>query len=1008
MNKIIIFIGILLLITNLTAQDWQANGIPVRAGVNIEWARSGISLDDDTVVYAWSDTRRGDRDVYAQKIDADGNYLWGDDGVLINGEIDRQEDIVLIGVGGGEVIAAWVDFRNEDAGDIYAQKLDSNGILQWEPAGVPLCLAGNVQISLNIVNDNNGGAYIIWLDSRNSGGSDIYGTHILGDGNIATGWAENGNAIISTSGHQNQHTFWEDGEGGAIVVWHDDRVATDENIYMQRITSDGTLLWGDTGTLVCDAAGVQEKPKITPVGNDNFIITWRDKRNDVNGDIYAQKIDLNANLLWSPEKVIYAGDGIQENARVTKSNDNNGAIVVWEDGRNNFEYRDIYAQKIDLNGDLVWNPEAVPVCTADFHQKNPRMVGDVNGGAWIVWDDARESGFPQVDIYLQHIDSAGEIQLSENGEAVCNASEEQFSPLVKINNSGNIFVSWGDNRNGSTGLYYQIIDENGVIQLAENGNIIYYGLCGDAKETKLLQNNNHPVLVWQDTRFPKSQIYMQILNSDGSVSLTEDGVPVTDYTNYDQISNDAVMIPESNEIGIVWQENRIGYNQIFVQGVDLNGSHLWSDEGILAGDYVSEQQYPKMSVKDNGGSVEYIVGWSDFRADYTFGIYGQKFVNGEKQWTAEGKEISDTATNDQLNDLVGNYFIWQTGGFNDQNILVKLVDDNGNTAANWPDSGLVICSAPGNQTSARGVLTDNGILVVWDDLRNGNLDIYGQLISENGEIQWQENGVPLVDVVNDQNVSNFIFQNSNFYMTWEDFRNGTADHAFMEKFDMNATPIWAEDGIRIAYQDSSQISPFLVSNGEDFFAFWKDTRFSQPAHPNSDIFAQKINDDGEIQWGDDGLLICDAIKNQNYPQATTDNNNDLYIIWEDTRSSGKTDIYNIYAQKMSNVSASDYEVDYSENGQIFNSPNPFRTSTVISFQNSNEQNQQSEQKKISIYNIKGQKVKELKIRNYESGINKIIWDGKDNFGRAVTSGVYFYRYETKDFRSQPKKMVLMR
>ena len=1009
MNKTVVFFGIFLLITNLFAWEWEENGIPVRTGVNIEWARTGISLDDDTVVYGWSDTRRGDRDVYAQKIDSNGNFLWGEGGILINGEIDRQEDIVLIGVGNGEVIAAWVDFRNEDAGDIYAQKLDSEGNLLWDEAGVPLCLAENVQISLNIVNDDNGGAYIIWLDSRNPGGSDIYGTHILANGEIAAGWEQNGNPIIATSGHQNQHTFWEDGEGGAILIWHDDRVATDENIYMQRITSDGSLLWGDTGTLLCDAADVQETPKIAPDGTGGFIISWRDKRNDVNGDIYAQRIDLDGNLLWTTEKVIYAGDGIQENARITKSNDNNGAIIVWEDGRNNFEYRDIYAQKIDLNGNLVWNSEGVAVCTEDFHQKNPRLVGDANGGAWIIWDDARGAGYPQVDIYLQHLNSDGEIQLAENGEIVCNAAEEQFSPLVKINGSGVVFTSWGDNRDGSTGLYIQIFDNNGNPQLAENGIIVYYGLCGDAKETKFLKNGNQPVLVWKDTRYPKSQIYMQVLNGDGSVNLEDDGVPVTNYTGYDQISLDAKMIPETNEIGIVWQENRIGYNQIFVQGVDLNGNHLWSDEGILAGDYVSEQQFPQISVKNFDGTIEYIVGWSDFRADYTFGIYAQKIVNGEKQWDAEGKEIVDTATNDQLNDLVGNYFIWQTGSFNDQNILVKLVDEDGNTAENWPENGLMICSAPGNQTDARGIITSNGLLVIWNDLRDGNLDIYGQLISEDGEIQWQENGVPMINAINDQRISSYIFQDDNFYLIWEDFRNGFADHAYLQKYDMTASALWDEDGVRVAYQDSSQIAPSITSDGENFFAFWKDTRNSQSGHPNSDIYAQKINSEGEIQWGDDGELICNAIKNQNSPLATTDNYGNVYVVWEDTRSSGKTDIYNIYAQKISNTAVSDEEIEPSFSNRIFNIPNPFRNYTTISFNISNETFEKAE---IEIYNIKGQKIKTLPVSSQasskKSGRFSIAWNGNDEKGKPVSSGIYFYKLKIDGKAEAMKKCLLIK
>ncbi len=196
MKKIISVIALVVFCSGLFAQiQWQEQGISVRQGVNIEWSRAAAPVDDGYIIYVWSDTRRGDRDLWAQKIGEDGNLIWGEnsnhpgyptmkEGTLVNGEINRQEDPVVIDIGDGEVIIAWVDFRHEDSGDIYAQKLNTDGEVQWEEEGVPLCLAGDVQISLNIVNDAEGGAYIIWLDSRNPGGVDIYGTHILPSGEI--------------------------------------------------------------------------------------------------------------------------------------------------------------------------------------------------------------------------------------------------------------------------------------------------------------------------------------------------------------------------------------------------------------------------------------------------------------------------------------------------------------------------------------------------------------------------------------------------------------------------------------------------------------------------------------------------------------------------------------------------------------------------------------------------------------------------------------------------------
>jgi len=67
-------------------------------------------------------------------------------------------------------------------------------------------------------------------------------------------------------------------------------------------------------------------------------------------------------------------------------------------------------------------------------------------------------------------------------------------------------------------------------------------------------------------------------------------------------------------------------------------------------------------------------------------------------------------------------------------------------------------------------------------------------------------------------------------------------------------------------------------------------------------------------------------------------------------------------------------------------PNPFSSSTTISFFNTNP----SKNAQIKIYNVKGQLVRNLPIVTSPSRSIEIIWDGKDENGNEVKSGVYFY------------------
>jgi hypothetical protein len=85
-----------------------------------------------------------------------------------------------------------------------------------------------------------------------------------------------------------------------------------------------------------------------------------------------------------------------------------------------------------------------------------------------------------------------------------------------------------------------------------------------------------------------------------------------------------------------------------------------------------------------------------------------------------------------------------------------------------------------------------------------------------------------------------------------------------------------------------------------------------------------------------------------------------------------------------------------------NYPNPFNPETAIEYELP-----QAGSVRLEIYNMLGQKAKTLIDQNQAAGIHRAIWDGKNDVGEAVTSGVYLYRLETANFKAT-KRMVLIR
>ncbi len=85
-----------------------------------------------------------------------------------------------------------------------------------------------------------------------------------------------------------------------------------------------------------------------------------------------------------------------------------------------------------------------------------------------------------------------------------------------------------------------------------------------------------------------------------------------------------------------------------------------------------------------------------------------------------------------------------------------------------------------------------------------------------------------------------------------------------------------------------------------------------------------------------------------------------------------------------------------------NNPNPFNPLTRISFRLADET-----RVKLQVYDLHGHLVRTLADENLPAGLNSLEWDGRDEDGRAMPSGAFFYRL-TGPGRTLAGKMMLVR
>ncbi len=84
-------------------------------------------------------------------------------------------------------------------------------------------------------------------------------------------------------------------------------------------------------------------------------------------------------------------------------------------------------------------------------------------------------------------------------------------------------------------------------------------------------------------------------------------------------------------------------------------------------------------------------------------------------------------------------------------------------------------------------------------------------------------------------------------------------------------------------------------------------------------------------------------------------------------------------------------------------PNPFNPETTISFSIPEESKIE-----IVIYNLKGQKVKQLVNDKLAEGQHSIIWNSKDETDKNVASGIYFYKLSVNGKTEAVKKCILLK
>ncbi|MFA4967089.1 MAG: hypothetical protein WC624_02590 [Candidatus Margulisiibacteriota bacterium] len=805
---------------------------------------------------------------------------WGIGGLVVNDTPGNTPQVnpKMVACGDGTYLIVFEDARFGNS-DIFAQKIDSQGNLLSDPFGVPVCLARDDQTNPQIVSDGSGGAIIAWQDNRN-GNSDIYAQHIGKDGESL--WAKDGLPVCSAPEGQFFPEMISDGVGGAIIAWHDYRSGA-EDLYAQKINSAGQTVFQLNGIPICTAPGTQWFPKLATDGMGGVIFAWADRRNG-NFDIYTQKIDYTGKIIWPENGVpVCVADGNQENVDIAE--DGSGeAILVWKDSRP--EAPGIYVQKIKGDGAPLLQLNGIPVAQDTGLGADPKIASSQYGGAIIVWSDPH-SGDP--DVYGQFIGKDGKLAWGESGKPIARLRGMQEKPQIFGNSP--FAVIWEDSRSGHKELFAQKITEDGSLLFGSDGVLITDNGVDPQIGNAILTASGEVFSCYQDRKKGNFDIFASHVLANGMM----------DWINVVNNTPGAVIKQSFNEIwskdGVVFafEDFRNGYSNIYLQKVSKVGQLLWGKDGVVAAPGLFPQKNPQVIPDELGGAI---VVWENFRDNSRPMIAAQRInSDGSVAWDGAGVILTPKAPSLEqskpkiFEDGEGGAIVVYCdyrGTLRYKDIFAQRINANGEIL--WGGQGKVVSAANGNQDDP--VISPKTFVVVWTDYRNGdrNSDIFAQKLDLSGNTLYGEDGLSICEAPDSQRDPKVINDGQGgVYIAWTDKGGGSYD-IFAQRLDASGRSLFLKDGIPVCQSARTQQDPSLVVNSAgEACLIWEDFRFG-----NWDIFTQKLQGNGQLVFPEEGLTITNAPGTQYSPSAVA-NKNGIYLAWEDYRN-GKA--YNIYMQQI--------------------------------------------------------------------------------------------------------------
>lgn len=395
------------------------------------------------------------------------------------------------------------------------------------------------------------------------------------------------------------------------------------------------------------------------------------------------------------------------------------------------------------------------------------------------------------------------------------------------------------------------------------------------------------LVVWEDRNY-YSDIYGARVSQTG-VILDAVAIPISVFQGY-QVSPSVAF--DGTNFLVVWQDLRRGlYADIYGARITPNGEVL-DPIGIPISTALNDQWFPKVAFD----GTNYLVVWEDYRNYFKFDIYGTRVSPAGAVLDPSGIAISTAGYSEYVPCLTfggNNYLVSWTARKTSSNtdIVGTRINISGVVLDPTP---ITISDAAGYQYATNVTFDNTNYFAVWEDYGTGDTaNIYGARVNQAGSV-LDPTGIAISTAGNDQWTPCVIFDGTNYFVVWEDYRNGSSSDIYGARVNQSGT-VLDPSGIAICSAIDYQYPSVVSSNGIDCFVFWQDFRTS----PGSDIYLARVNQSGTV-LDPNGIIVSYAANDQSFSAVASDGTNYL-LVWQDRRSSDYSDIFGALVNQSGSV-----------------------------------------------------------------------------------------------------------